>query len=680
MPDHPNPPVARKIEKIDVVHGERRVDNYFWMRNKEDPEVVNYLNQENAYTDAVMKPLEGFGDALYKEILGRIKETDLSVPYREGAYFYYSRTEEGKQYPIYCRKKENLDAPEEIMLDLNEMAKSEKFLSVGVRAVSDDGNLLAYTADVTGFREYTLYVKDLRSGKLGNEKISRVQSATWASDNRTIFYVTEDLAKRAHKLWRHRLGESNDTLIFEEKDELFRVGVHRSRSKGYIFLSTGSFTTDECLYLRSDDPNGEFTLLAAREKDHEYAVDHHGDLFYIRTNRSGRNFSLATAPVSAPGKGNWKELIPHRDDVMLEGVDLFKDFYVLVERSGGLPQLRVTDFKSGAHHYVEFPEASYFARPETNREFETKAYRFNYESMITPSSVFDYDVASRGRKLLKQTEVKGGYDATQYQTERLQATAPDGTRVPVSIVYKKGLKRDGSGPLFLGAYGAYGYPMPAHFSSARISLLDRGVTCALAHIRGGGDMGKKWHDQGRMMQKRNTFTDFIAAADHLVKEKYTSPDRLVIEGGSAGGLLMGAVTNMRPDLFKAVVTHVPFVDVINTMLDASLPLTVGEYEEWGNPNIKEQYDYIKTYCPYTNLAAKKYPAILVKTSLNDSQVMYWEPAKYTAKLRTLKTDSNVLLLKTNMAGGHGGHSGRYDALKELAFNYSFVLWQLGISK
>jgi oligopeptidase B len=680
MSEIPPPPIAKKIEKVDVVHGERRIDNYFWMRKKEDPEVISYLNAENAYTDAVLKPLEGFQEALYKEILGRIKETDLSVPYRDGAYFYYSRTEEGKQYPIYCRKKESLDAAEDVMLDLNEMAKGEKFLSIGVRAVSDNGNLLAYTADVTGFREYTLYVKDLTTGKLGTEKIPKVQSAVWASDNRTIFYVTEDHAKRAHKLWRHRLGEASDTLLFEEKDELFRIGVYRSRSKSYIFLATGSFTTDECHYLRADDPGGAFRILAHREKDHEYGVDHHGDLFYIRSNRTGRNFSLLTAPVADPQQKNWKEIIPHREDVMLEDIDLFKDFYVLAERSGGLPQLRVTDFKSGAFHYVEFPEATYFARPETNREFEATQYRFNYESPITPSSVFDYDVAKRERKLLKQTEVKGGFDATKYQTERLHAVAPDGTRVPISIVYRKGLKRDGSSPLFLTAYGSYGYPMPAYFSSARLSLLDRGVTCALAHIRGGGDMGKKWHDQGRMMQKRNTFTDFIASAEYLAKEKYTSPDRLVIEGGSAGGLLMGAVTNMRPDLFKAVVSHVPFVDVLNTMLDASLPLTVGEYEEWGNPNIKEQYDYMKSYCPYTNLAAQKYPALLIKTSLNDSQVMYWEPAKYTAKLRTLKTDSNVLLLKTNMAGGHGGHSGRYDALKEVAFNFAFVLWQLGIVK
>jgi oligopeptidase B len=674
------PPVAKKIDKTDVRHGETCIDPYFWLREKENPEVQAYLKAENEYAAAFLKPTEAFQQTLYKEMLGRIKETDLSVPYREGAYFYYSRTEEGKQYPIYCRKKGSLDGAEEVMLDLNEMAKTEKFLNVEVRAVSDDGNLLAYSTDTTGFREYTLYVKDLRTGKLSSEKIPKVDAACWAADNKTIFYVTEDDAKRPYRLYRHTLGAdpATDTLLFEEKDELFGIWCYRTRSRSMIVLQSGSKTSNECQYVRADKPTDPLTMLIAREKDHEFEIDHRGDEFFIMTNSTGRNYRLVKAPVSDPRRENWKEIVPHRTDVLLEGVLVFQDHVVVMERESGLPHVSVMDLQSGKSHRVEMQDAAYAVFPENNREFNTSTFRFSYQSMTTPSSVFDYDLKTGERKLLKETEVLGGYDRTKYQSERTEATAPDGTKVPISLVYKKGFKRDGQAPLFLYAYGSYGFSMPVHFSSIRLSLLDRGFVCGIAHIRGGMEMGKKWHEDGRMLKKKNTFTDFIACAEHLIKEKYTTNKKLVIEGGSAGGLLMGAVVNMRPDLFGIVISQVPFVDVINTMSDPTLPLTVPEYEEWGNPQIKEYYDYMKSYCPYSNLQKKEYPTMLVRTSLNDSQVMYWEPAKYVARLRTLKTDKNPLLLITNMDAGHGGSSGRYDALKEDAQDYAFILTQLGI--
>ncbi len=495
-----------------------------------------------------------------------------------------------------------------------------------------------------------------------------------------MFYTVEDAAKRSYRLYRHRLGSTDDQLIYEEKDERFSINVERTRSHAYLLMTSASHTASEVRYLPATQPEGEWRVVAAREPLHEYEVDHHGDRFYIRTNSGGRNFRLVSAPVSDPGKENWKEVIPHRPSVMLEGMDFFANYYVLLEREDGLQRLRVADLRTGQWHRIEFPEPAYAASPAQNREFDTAMFRFSYQSPITPPSVFDYDMDKRERKLLKQTEVLGGYDPARYQVERLSATAADGARIPVSVVYKKGLKRDATAPLLLTGYGSYGFSLPPSFSSNRISLLDRGMVFAIAHVRGGGEMGKAWHDQGRMMNKKNTFTDFIAVAEYLIARKFTSKDRLVITGGSAGGLLMGAVTNMRPDLFHAVVSLVPFVDVINTMADASIPLTVGEFEEWGNPKTKAEYDYIKTYSPYDNIERKAYPAILVRTSLNDSQVMYWEPAKYVAKLRSMKTDSNVLLLKTNMAAGHGGASGRYDLLREQAFDYAFILTQVGTSK
>jgi oligopeptidase B len=674
------PPSAKKVRKASTLHGQPRADDYFWLRDKPNPDVAAYLDAENAYTDAVMRPTQGLQEALYKEMLGHIKETDLSVPYREGGYFYYSRTEEGKQYPIYCRKKGDLDAAEEVTIDVNALAEGQKFMAIGAYTVTDDGNLLAYTTDNTGFREYTLHVKDLRTGELREETAEKVGSVAWANDGQTLFYTTDDPAKRPYRLYRLRLGSPlPGDLLYEEKDELFRVGVGRSRSKGYIFLGIGSHTTSEVRYIPADEPQAEWKTVAPRRHEHEYEVDHHGDRFYIRTNDKGRNFRLVSAPVSDPRPENWTEVVPHRPDVMLEGLELFKNHYVLLERERGLPEFRVTDLRTGASHAIEFPEPTYSAFSGANAEFDTPVFRYTYQSLVTPNSVFDYDMDKRTAVLLKEQPVPG-FDRGRYASERLYATAKDGVRVPISLVYRKGAKRDGTAPLLLTGYGAYGYPYPVMFSSNRLALLDRGLSFAIAHIRGGGEMGKAWHDQGRMMNKKNTFTDFIAAAEFLVAEKYTGKDRLAIEGGSAGGLLMGAVTNMRPDLFKAVVSRVPFVDVINTMVDGSLPLTAGEWEEWGDPRKKPDYDYMLAYSPYDQIAAKAYPALLVKTSFNDSQVMYWEPAKYVARLRTLKTDKNPLLLKTNMAAGHGGASGRYDYLREVAFDYAFILTQLGLTE
>ncbi len=676
----PAPPIAPKVPTVVSVHGDRRQDDYAWLRGKDDPEVIAYLESENAYTDAVMKPTAAFQEALYAEMLARIKEDDQSVPFRRGHHFYYSRTEQGKQYPIYCRKAGSADAPEEITLDLNVLAEGHSFLSLGVYTVSDDGRLLAYSLDYTGFRDYTLFVKDLATGRLHADRLEKVSSAAWAADPSVLFYVTEDQAKRPYRLYRHRLGAAveTDTFLYEETDELFRLGVWRSRSLAFVFAASRSFTSGEARYLPAHDPTGAWRLVAPREKDHEYDVDHGGAFFYIRTNGGGRrNFRLVRAPTANPGPAHWEELIPHREAVMLEDVDVFADDYVVHERVDGLVRLRVTSLRDGASHHIEFPEPTYDVTSDANAEFEASTYRLRYESLVTPSSVYDYDKITRRLILLKQTEVRGGYDPARYRSERLHATAPDGTRIPISIVYRADSPRDGSCPLDLIGYGAYGIPFPVMFSSIRLSLLDRGVSVAIAHIRGGGELGKRWHDEGRMMAKRNTFTDFIAAAEFLTASAYTSADRLVIEGGSAGGLLIGAVLNMRPELFGAAVLRVPFVDVINTMLDESLPLTVGEFEEWGNPKIPEHYAYMKSYCPYTNVAPHHYPAMMVRTSLNDSQVMYWEPAKYVAKLRVTKREDSLLLFRINMDAGHGGASGRYDALRESAFDYTFILEQLG---
>jgi len=672
------PPVTEKKPKTTEINGDRLVDNYFWLREKSNPAVIAHLEAENAYTAAVMKPTEGLQDRLYKEILSHIKQTDTNVPYRWGDYFYYSRTVEGQQYPIFCRKHGNLNAPEQILLDLNELAKGQKFMSVGSFVPSDDGHLLAYSTDNTGYRQYTLHIKNLSTGELLPERIERVDNVAWATDNKTIFYVTEDaVTKRNDKFFRHVLGSEKYDLVYEEKDELFDIGATRSRDKALIMLGAFSKTSNEFRYIPADNPNAEWKIVLPRQADHEYDIDHRGDLFYIRTNKGAKNFRVVTAPVSDPAEKNWKEFVAHRPAVKIDGVDLFVDHAVLSEWENGLEQIEIVNFKNNQRHRIVFPEPVYAAGLGANREFNTTVLRYNYQSLVTPSSVFDYDLNTRKGTLMKQTEVPGGFDKANYKSERLFATAADGTKIPMSVVYRQGTKLDGSAPILLYAYGSYGIPIPPGFSAGRLALLDRGVIYVIAHIRGGGELGEPWRDAGRMMKKMNTFTDFIACAEHLVKQKYTSSDRLVIQGGSAGGLLMGAVINMRPDLFKAVVAQVPFVDVLNTMLDASLPLTTSEYIEWGNPNEKAAYDYMKQYSPYDNIAKKNYPAMLIKVSLNDSQVPYWEGTKLVAKLRELKTDHNPLLLKANMGAGHGGASGRYDAIHETAFDYAFMLWQMG---
>jgi oligopeptidase B len=683
----PKPPVAKKVPKTTQIHGYTVTDEYAWLadKTKTDKDVLAYLKAEADYADAMMRPSSGFQESLYKEMLARIKETDENVPYRKGDYFYYSRTEQGKQYPIFCRKKGDLKAPEEVTLDMNKMAEGQKFFSVGSYNVSEDGNLLAFSTDTTGFRQYNLFVKDLRNGQIGEKIADRVTSIAWANDNKTIFYGQEDdVTKRSNKIFRHALGGKTE-LLFEEKDELYNTGVGKTRSKGYIVVVSSSSTTSETRYLPADKPYDELKLFLPRKEDHEYYIDHLGENFYIRTNDQGKNFRLVTAPVSDPSPKNWKEIIPHRKDVMLEDIDCYAGHYIAVERENGLPKFQVTDLKSGKSHEIPFQDPVYVAYPGQNAEFDTTVFRFNYESFITPNSVYDYDVVTGKRELRKQQPVLGGYDQKLYKSERVYVIASDGVKVPISIVYKIDPKNAGqrpqNKPMLLEGYGSYGISNDVDFSSNRLSLMDRGVIFGIAHIRGGGEMGKEWHDSGKMMVKRNTFTDFIAAAEYLVKENYTSKERLVITGGSAGGLLMGAVTNMRPDLFKAVVTYVPFVDVMNTMLDASLPLTVGEYLEWGNPNEKPAYDYMRSYSPYDNIEKKAYPTMLVRTSLNDSQVMYWEPAKYVARLREMKTDKNPLLFKIKLEpGGHGGASGRYDRLRDTAFDYAFILAQFGVTK
>jgi oligopeptidase B len=672
------PPTTEKKPKVTEINGDKLVDNYFWLREKTNSAVIAHLEAENAYAAALMKPTEGLQEKLYDEILSHIKQTDVSVPYRWGDYFYYTRTVEGQQYPIFCRKLKSLDAAEQVLLDLNEMAKGQKFMSVGSFAPSDDGTLLAYSTDNTGYRQYTLHVKNLKTGEMLAENIERVDNVTWATDNKTIFYVTEDaVTKRSDKFFRHVLGTDKSDLVYEEKDELFDIGVSRSRDKAVILLGAFSKTSTDFRFIPANDPNAAWKTIVARQADHEYDVDHRGDLFYIRTNKGAKNFRVMTAPVADPAEKNWKEFIAHRPAVKVEDINLFADYAVLSEWENGLEQIEIVDFKQNQRHRIVFPEPVYSTGLSSNREFNNSILRYNYQSLTTPSSVFDYDMNSRKATLLKQTEVPGGFDKNNYKAERVFATASDGTKIPMSVVYRKTVKLDGSAPALLYGYGSYGISIPPTFSAGRLALLDRGVVFVIGHIRGGGELGEPWRDAGRMMNKINTFSDFIACGEYLVNNKYTSKDRLVIQGGSAGGLLVGAVANMRPDLFKAVVAQVPFVDVLNTMLDASLPLTTSEYIEWGNPNEKAAYDYMKKYSPYDNIHKADYPAMLVKVSLNDSQVPYWEGSKFVAKLRDFKTDKNPAILKVNMGAGHGGASGRYDAIHETAFDYAFMLWQMG---
>jgi oligopeptidase B len=675
------PPVAKKIPKETSLHGDVRIDNYSWLQDRSNPEVVEYIEAENRYTEEMMKPTLPLEERLYQELVGRIKEIDISVPEKVDDYYYYSRTEEGKQYRIDCRKKGSLDAPEEILLDRNELAAGHKALGIRVFEVSPNHKLLAYSVDLDGAENYVLSIKDLATGKIFDDQIQDIAALEWANDNKTIFYVKVDQAKRPFQLYRHPLGTDpkQDPMIYEEKDEVFNLDLSKTKTEAYLLATSSSATSAEVRYLEADQPSGNFKVIHPRQANMLYEVDHYNDKFFILTNDNAINFKLIEVSVKNPSKENWREVIPHRDSVMLEGIDVFKSHLVVYERDRGLKKIRITNLKDNTTHFVEFAEPAYTFQPGRNEDFASNVLRFTYTSLVTPSSVFDYDMNTKSRDLKKQDEVKG-YDPALYQSERIFAKAPDGVMVPISLVYKKGITRDGKNPLYLEGYGAYGSSRDPRFDATRMSLLDRGFIYAIAHIRGGGDMGRQWYEDGKFLKKKNTFTDFIACAEHLIAEKYTSSDRLVIRGGSAGGILMGAVVNMRPDLFKVVNTRVPFVDVLNVMLDTSLPLTAQELEEWGDPSNKEYYFYIKSYSPYDNVLPQNYPHILVTGGFNDPRVRYWEPLKWTAKLRALKKDKNVLLLKINMAAGHGGSTGRYDALKETAFNYAFILDRLGIKE
>lgn len=680
----PSPPIAAKKPHELTIHDHTRVDEYFWLNDRENPEVIDYLKAENAYTKAMMADTDTLQEKLYKEMRGRIKEDDASVPYRDNGYWYYTRYEEGKEYPIHCRKKGSLDAAEEVMLNVNELAEGYDYFSVAGLSVSDDNKWLAYGVDTVSRRLYTVYFKNLETGELSKEHIPNTSGGVaWAADNRTVFYAKKDLQTlRTPDILRHTLGTdpSGDKLVFTEKDETFNAGVYRSRSKAKIFIASYQTVSTEYRMLDASKPEGEFILIEPRQRDHEYSVVHAEDKLYIVTNWEAKNFRLMETSVSRPGRANWKEVLAHREETLLEGVELFKDFMVLEERTGGLVQLRIRNRKSGEEHYLNFGEAAYTAYVGANRDYVTDTLRYGYSSMTTPWSTFDYSMTTRERILKKEQPVLGGFNKENYATERIMAPAADGTMIPVSIVYRKGFKKDGSQPLLLYAYGSYGATMDAYFSSNNISLLDRGFVYAIAHIRGGQEMGRQWYEDGKLLKKKNTFTDFIDCGEHLIKEGYTSQGKLFAMGGSAGGLLMGAVVNMRPDLWQGVVAAVPFVDVVTTMLDESIPLTTGEYDEWGNPNVKEYYDYILSYSPYDNVEAKDYPNMLVTTGLHDSQVQYWEPAKWVARLRDRKTDKNMLLLHTNMEAGHGGASGRFEALKETALEFAFLLKLAGVRK
>ncbi len=662
-----------------TIHGDARIDNYFWLRDRNDPGTIPYLEAENEYTAAIMKPAEELQSTLYSEILGRIQQTDLTVPLKRDNYFYYTRTEEGKQYPIYCRKMGSPDASEEILLDGNELAAQKKYLRIGNFAPSPDHQLLAYSVDFEGDEAYTIRVKDLTTGALLADEIPNTYySLEWGNDNGTFFYTVLDPAKRPYKVFRHTLGAAEDALAYHEPDERFTLELSKTSSRAYILIGIESPVTSEVRYVSSDRPGADFQVLLPRVQETEYDVTHHGDSFFIRTNDGAKTFRVVEAPVADPSKPNWTEVLPASAGITVVRVTAFKDYFVVQERDRGLTKISIRNFTTDQVHDIEFDEPVYAASLGSNAEFDTKLLRFGYTSLVTPNSVFDYNMETRERELKKQQIVLGGYDPSQYQSERVYATSPDGVKVPVSLVYKKGLVRNGAAPMLLYGYGSYGISIDPTFSSDRLSLLDRGFVYAIAHIRGGADLGKPWHEDGRMLHKKNTFADFIACAEFLIAERYTSADRLVIMGGSAGGLLMGAVANMRPDLFGAIVALVPFVDTLNTALDSSLPLTVGEYEEFGDPGDRRFYDYMKSYAPYENVSAQRYPRMLVTAGLNDPRVSYWEPAKWIAKLRALKTDENVLLLKTNLGSGHFGSSGRYEYIKETAFHYAFILNSVGV--
>ncbi|MDW8326089.1 MAG: S9 family peptidase [Anaerolineales bacterium] len=680
-------PLAPKRPHPITQHGQTRVDDYFWLRNRDDPEVRRYLEAENAYAEAVMAHTRDLQEALYREMRGRIQEDDTTVPVRRGEFFYYSRTEQDKQYPIYCRKRGALDAPEEILLDVNELAKGRGFCRLGNFEISPDHRYLAYSVDYSGAERFTLYIKDLHTGELLPEVIpDSYYTLEWANDSRTLFYTTLNAANRPHRVWRHVIGSdaAQDVLIYEEADESYFIWMRKSRSGRFLFLDLHNNNTSEWRYASADDPSATFTVFAPRRPGVEYRIDHHGDRFLILTNEDALNFKLMETPIDSPGRDHWRELVPHRPEVLLEGFDVFREHLVLYEREGGLKTMRVGDPYARSFRRVHFPEPVYtywtraWMEPDENPDFEARTLRFTYSSLVTPDTVVDYGLDDGSWTERKRLSIPGGYDPTQYVSERLAATAPDGTYVPISLVYRKGFRRDGRGPLLLHSYGAYGAPTEPFFNVNRLSLLDRGVAFALAHVRGGSEFGRAWYENGKLLHKRNTFTDFIACAEHLIAQGYTASDRLAILGVSAGGLLVTAAMTMRPDLFHCVVAKVPFVDVVNTMSDPTIPLTVIEWEEWGNPADKTLFDYMLSYSPYDNIQPRAYPHLLVTAGLNDPRVAYWEPAKFVAKLRALKTDSNRLLLKTNMDAGHAGASGRFDYLREIAFEFAFVLDTLGL--
>lgn len=677
-------PIPKKVPTTLKIHGYEITDNYAWMRDREKekhPEIIAHLNAENAYTETVMGPHKGLVDALYDEMLGRIKQDDTSVPYRLGSHWYFSKTAEGKQYPQYWRSSSRDGQDAQLLIDQNELAEGFEYFAIGDFEVSEDGRYLAYSTDTTGYRQYTLVIKDLSTGLMLPDNIERVTSVAWSHDGKYIFFAQEDeVSKRSDKIWRHKVGTDESVLVFDERDVLYNVGVAKSRDCKMIFIQTEAKTSRETLYLSASDPTGEFKVVVQRSADHEYSVEHYGGDFFILTNDEAENFRVVRAPVSGPTMSNWTEFIAHNPGVKIEGIDFFKEFAVVSELENGLEYVRVIDMVGDRSSFrIETSESVYTMGLSANPEFETDSIRYTYSSMITPNSIFEFDVKTRTSSLLKRQEIPSGYDKSQYETARVWATARDGVRVPISIMMKRGTRLDGSAPLLLYAYGSYGISIWPNFNSNRLSLVDRGMIFAIAHIRGGSELGERWRQQGRMFKKLTTFHDFIDCGKWLVENKYTSNERLVIQGGSAGGMLMGGVVNMAPETFKAAIVQVPFVDVMNTMLDDSLPLTCEEWVEWGNPQEKHAWDYMIQYSPYDNIRAQDYPNMLVEISVNDSQVPYWEGAKFVAKLREMKTDSNTVLLKTNMGAGHGGASGRFDRLKEIAFDYAYALTQVGIS-
>ena len=678
--DYKNAPKAKKIETILEKHGDKRTDNYYWLNDRENPEVISYLEAENKYTKEALAHTEDFQTKLFYEIVGRIKQTDESVPYKSNGYWYYTRFEEKKEYPVYCRKKDSLENAEEILLDVNLLAEGLSYIDVAGLSISQDNTLLAYGTDTLSRRIYTIHFKNLVTGEMLNDTIENTTGGcTWAADNTNVFYsVKDEQTLRSCQIFRRTLGVKDSELVYEEKDETFNTYVYKSKSKKYLIIGSDSTLTSEYRILEADNPKGEFRIFEPRKRGHEYGIAHFEDKFYVTSNHKAQNFKLMVTPETATGMKNWKEVIGHREDTLLEGIELFKNFMVVDERRNGLTHLRVMNLIEKTEHYLDFGEEVYSAGTSVNPDFDSEWLRFSYTSLTTPNSVFDYHLTTHEKKLLKQQEVVGGYNADDYKTERHFATAADETQIPISLVYKKSFGIKPENPLLLYGYGSYGATMDVYFSSVRLSLLDRGFTFAIAHIRGGQEMGRQWYEDGKLLKKKNTFTDFIDCAKYLITKNYTSQRHLYAMGGSAGGLLMGAVVNMNPEIWHGIVAQVPFVDVVTTMLDDTIPLTTGEYDEWGNPNDKIYYDYMKSYSPYDNVEAKEYPTMLVTTGLHDSQVQYWEPAKWVAKLRELKTDTNKILLFTNMEAGHGGASGRFERFKEVALEYAFLLDLEGI--